>query len=122
MRLHLHAPDSARSAVRAPDRPQPAGDTKVVAVRLAGGVVLLFGLIWLIGLAADALRQFRARCTRPTSASTSGSRPRGARARGIPSPLVGTTMAQTETVIGVRRRGACCSAAGGSAAGTSALC
>lgn len=99
MRLQLHAPDSARSAVRAPDRPHPAGDRKVVAVRLAGGVALLFGLIWLIGFllthyaSSGPAHRADLRVDSWLAARRSGA--------WNTATLVGTTMAQTETVIAV---------------------
>ncbi|HEY1641751.1 MAG TPA: phosphatase PAP2 family protein [Streptosporangiaceae bacterium] len=99
MRLHLQAPDSARSAVRAPDRPHPAGDRKVVAIRLAGGLVLLFGLIWLIGF----LLTHYASAGPAHRADLSVDKWLAARRSGAwnTTTLVGTTMAQTETVIGI---------------------
>jgi membrane-associated phospholipid phosphatase len=39
-----------RRSHRVPDRPQPVGDKKVVAVRLIGGTIALWGLLSLIGL------------------------------------------------------------------------
>jgi membrane-associated phospholipid phosphatase len=46
----LQAPPRRRRARPVPARPHPAGSRKVIAVRLAGGIVVLWGLLSLLGL------------------------------------------------------------------------
>jgi membrane-associated phospholipid phosphatase len=99
MRLLPHAPASGRNATHRPGRPQLAGGWPRAAARLAGGLIAAFGLIWLLGElvthyassgpahAADLRpdKWLAAHRTGPWNTAT----------------LVGTTLAQTETVIGI---------------------
>jgi membrane-associated phospholipid phosphatase len=95
----LQAPQRRRRARPVPARPHPAGDRKVIALRLAGGVVVLWGLLSLLGLlVTHELRSgpvhsadrgvdvwFAAHRTHPWNVVT----------------MVSTAMAQTYTVIAV---------------------
>lgn len=99
MRLQLQAPVSRGRTRNGLERPHPVGDRKIVALRLVGGVVVLFGLLCLLGeLMTHVLNSgpvhhvdrgidvwFAAHRTGPLNTVT----------------LVGTAMAQTETVVGV---------------------
>jgi membrane-associated phospholipid phosphatase len=49
MRMQLQAPAFRAHAGVVPARPHPVGDRKVVALRLAGGAVVLWGLLCLLG-------------------------------------------------------------------------
>jgi membrane-associated phospholipid phosphatase len=99
MRMQLQAPAFRAHSGVVPERPHPVGDRKVVALRLVGGAVVLWGLLCLLGeLMAHVLN--------------TGSFHRGdlgvdiwfaAHRSGVWNDvtLVGTNMAQTETAIGV---------------------
>jgi|ERR1022692_2833465 undecaprenyl-diphosphatase len=50
MSLQLRAPKRGRPARAGPAHPHPVGDWKVVALRLAGGAVTLWGLLALLGM------------------------------------------------------------------------
>lgn len=99
MRLQLQAPRPRARSRNGPERAHPVGDRKIVALRLVGGVVVLFGLLCLIGeLMAHVLN------TGPVHHVDRGidvwfAAHRTGFFNGV--TLVGTTMAQTETVIAV---------------------
>src|ERR1700730_12331378 len=50
MSVKLKAPEQRGRGRVVPQRPHPVGDWKVVALRLAGGAVVLWGLFSLIGM------------------------------------------------------------------------
>jgi membrane-associated phospholipid phosphatase len=95
----LQAPPRRRRPRPVPDRPHPVGDRKVIALRLAGGVVVLWGLLSLLGLLLTHLLRpgavhsadrgvdvwFAAHRTHALNTAT----------------LIGTSLAQTYTVIAV---------------------
>jgi membrane-associated phospholipid phosphatase len=98
MRMQLQAPPLRRRRTQV-ERPHPVGSRKVVVLRLAGGAVALWGVFVLLGLLL-------------THALYRGSAHRAdlrvdlwfaAHRTGLWNDvtLVGTSMAQTETVIGV---------------------
>jgi membrane-associated phospholipid phosphatase len=99
MRLPSHAAGSVRSTSLAPGRPVLGAGWKVVTARLAGGAVVLFGLICLIG---ELLIHFESagpahRADLGVDSWLAAHRTSG----GNTATLIGTTLAQTETVIAV---------------------
>ena len=50
MSVQLRAPTPRRRGRAVPERPHPVGDWKIVALRLAGGAVALWGLLSLMGM------------------------------------------------------------------------
>src|SRR5512140_1943526 len=50
MSVQLRAPTPRRRGRAVPERPHPVGDWKIVALRLAGGAVALWGLLSLLGV------------------------------------------------------------------------
>jgi membrane-associated phospholipid phosphatase len=99
MRMQLQAPAS-RSRTRAvPPRPHPVGGWQVVTARLLGGAVLLWGLITLLGLLMTHVLN-----SGPFHRADLGVDVWFAAHRSSvwnTVTFVGTTMAQTETAIGV---------------------
>jgi len=105
MRLLPHAPATRRGAARLPGRPQlpgrpelPGGWPRATAW-LVGGLILLFGLIWLLG---ELVTHYAS----SGPAHAADLRPDAWLAAHRAGPwntatLVGTTLAQTETVIGI---------------------
>jgi membrane-associated phospholipid phosphatase len=99
MRMQLQAPAFRAHGRAVPERPHPVGDRKVVALRLAGGAVVLWGLLCLLGeLMAHVLStgSFH-HADLGVDIWFAGHR------SGVWNDvtLVGTNMAQTETAIGV---------------------
>jgi membrane-associated phospholipid phosphatase len=99
MPVQLKAPPSRRRARTVPPRPHPVGDKKVVALRLIGGVVGLWGLLSLIGLLVTHVLN-----TGPVHSADRGVDVWFAAHRTAPwndITFVGTSMATTDTAIAV---------------------
>jgi membrane-associated phospholipid phosphatase len=99
MSVQLKAPARRGRGKVIPKRPQPVGNWKVVALRLAGGAVALWGLLCLIGLLFTRVLN-----TGPVHRADLGVDTWFAAHRtGLWNNVthIGTTMAQTDTVIAV---------------------
>lgn len=99
MPVQLKAPATRRRSRAVPERPHPVGDKKVVALRLAGGVVAVWGLICLIGLLVTQVLN-----TGPVHRADRHVDVWFAAHRSPPwntVTYIGTTMAQTTTAIAV---------------------
>jgi membrane-associated phospholipid phosphatase len=99
MPVQLQVPRSGARSRAVPPRPRPVGSWKVVALRLAGGAVALWGLISLIGLLFTHVLN-----SGPVHSADLGVDVWfAARRTGVWNDITygGTTMAQTDTVIGV---------------------
>lgn len=99
MRMQVQAPASWIRARTVPPRPHAAGDWKIIAARLLGGAVLLWGLITLLGLLMTHVLN-----SGPTHRADLGADTWFAAHRSSGWDTVtfaGTTLAQTETAIGL---------------------
>lgn len=99
MAAHLQARGRQSRARDAVARPHPVGDWKTVALRLAGGAVVVWGLLSLIGLAVTHLLHTAGFHTADLSPDKWFAGHRTGALNVV--TYIGTTMAQTTTAIGV---------------------
>ena len=99
MSAHLQSPTRRHRARDTVAPPRPAGDWKAVALRLAGGAVVLWGLLSLIGFAVTHLLGIAAFRTADLSVDKWFAVHRTGPLNVI--TYIGTTMAQTTTAVTV---------------------